>query len=66
MKLLKRLLVIGALFSGSAPLQADVAVLVHGYLGSASSWESSGVNAVLVANGWKRAGVLRTDPTGLS
>jgi len=65
MKLLKRLLVIGSLLSGSAPLQADVAVLVHGYLGSASSWESSGVNAVLVANGWKRAGVLRTDPYGV-
>ncbi len=65
MKLLKRLLVVGALLSGSAPLQADVAVLVHGYLGSASSWESSGVNAVLVANGWKRAGILRAGPYGV-
>lgn len=65
MKLLKLLIAAWAMLIGSAPLQADVAVLVHGYLGSASSWESSGVNAVLVANGWKRAGVLRADPYGV-
>ncbi|WP_428604391.1 esterase/lipase family protein [Sedimenticola sp.] len=65
MKKLKRLLAVWALLFASAPLQADVAVLVHGYLGSAASWEESGVNAVLMANGWKRAGILRTDPYGV-
>ncbi|MCW8907923.1 MAG: hypothetical protein OQL28_11800, partial [Sedimenticola sp.] len=45
--------------------QAEVAVLVHGYLGSADSWEQSGVNSVLVAEGWKRAGILRADPYGV-
>ena len=45
--------------------QAQVAVLVHGYLGSADSWEQSGVNSVLVAEGWKRAGILRADPYGV-
>ena len=65
MKVLKLLIAAWAMLMGSAPLQADVAVLVHGYLGSASSWESSGVNAVLVANGWKRVGILRADPYGV-
>jgi len=37
---------------------ADVLVLVHGYMGSADSWESSGVNGVLDSNGWHRAGIL--------
>lgn len=65
MKGLKRFFAACALLLGSAQGQADVAVLVHGYLGSANSWESSGVNAVLVANGWKRAGILRADPYGV-
>lgn len=43
--------------------QADVAVLVHGYLGSAHSWESSGVSPALERQGWRRAGVLT--PRGL-
>jgi pimeloyl-ACP methyl ester carboxylesterase len=38
---------------GSAAVRADVAVLVHGYLGSAHSWDTSGVNAVLAAHGWR-------------
>lgn len=66
MKWLKRLFAGGALLLGSASLQAEVAVLVHGYLGSAASWEASGVNAVLLENGWKRAGILRTDPYGVA
>lgn len=41
-----------------APVRAEVLVLVHGYMGSAASWENSGVNAALEANGWQRAGVL--------
>jgi pimeloyl-ACP methyl ester carboxylesterase len=38
--------------------RADVLVLVHGYMGSAASWEYSGINAMLAANGWPRSGVL--------
>ncbi len=38
--------------------RADVLVLVHGYLGGAASWEASGINGMLQANGWHRAGVL--------
>ncbi len=37
--------------------QADVAVLVHGYLGSASSWDVSGISQTLERSGWRRAGV---------
>lgn len=47
----------------SLPASPDVLVLVHGYLGSAGSWETSGVNSVLVRNGWQRAGVAT--PAGL-
>lgn len=42
----------------SLPVSPDVLVLVHGYLGSANSWEHSGVNAILEQNGWQRAGVV--------
>jgi pimeloyl-ACP methyl ester carboxylesterase len=38
--------------------RADVAVLVHGYLGNAASWEMSGVNAALRSAGWQDGGVL--------
>ncbi len=50
----------GAIFFAlllSLPARADVLVLIHGYMGSAASWELSGVNAVLEANGWARAGI---------
>ena len=49
----------------SCLVQADVVVLIHGYLGSADSWEQSGINPVLVTKGWKRAGILRADPYGV-
>jgi triacylglycerol lipase len=55
-----------ALLLASGPLRAEVAVLVHGYLGSAASWETSGVNAALEAHGWQRAGVLLAGPAGVS
>ena len=41
-----------------APVRAEVLVLVHGYMGSAASWETSGINRVLAENGWQRAGVF--------
>ncbi|MET0068674.1 MAG: alpha/beta fold hydrolase [Candidatus Thiodiazotropha sp.] len=47
----------------SLPLHADVAVLIHGYLGSAHSWHASGVNAALIRHGWQPAGVFT--PRGL-
>ncbi len=42
--------------------RADVLVLVHGYLASADSWELSGINTVLEANGWKRGGLITSAP----
>jgi triacylglycerol lipase len=47
----------------SLSAKADVAILVHGYLGSAASWERSGVTTVLSQQGWQPAGVLT--PRGL-
>ena len=47
----------------SLPASPDVLVLVHGYLGSAASWETSGVNAVLQQHGWQRGGIAA--PGGL-
>ncbi len=47
----------------STAVRADVLVLVHGYLGSAASWDISGVTPALERNGWQRAGVL--SPRGL-
>lgn len=55
----KLLLVFCVLFAGlTQGVRADVALLVHGYLGNAGSWEFSGVNAVLADNGWQNAGVI--------
>lgn len=45
-------------------LQADVLVLVHGYHANANTWEHSGINKVLEANGWKRGGLFTRSPTG--
>ncbi len=42
----------------SLPASPDVLVLVHGFLGSAQSWEQSGINSILQQHGWKRAGVV--------
>jgi pimeloyl-ACP methyl ester carboxylesterase len=47
----------------AAPARADILVLVHGYLGSAESWQQSGINDILDANGWKRGGLLTASPT---
>ena len=59
---MNRLLII-LLFWLPATTQADVAVLVHGYLGNAASWDYSGVSQTLERDGWRRAGVLT--PRGL-
>ncbi len=46
------------------PAHADVMLLIHGYLGDASSWEKSGINSELNQNGWARAGIFRGSPQG--
>ena len=48
----------------SQSARADVALLVHGYLGSAASWEFSGINRVLADNGWQPAGPIVPGPNG--
>ncbi len=58
------LVVTGLLVLGAFSARADVAVLVHGYLGNAASWEYSGVNAALEGGGWPRAGVVVMGPGG--
>lgn len=42
--------------------KSDVLVLIHGYLASAESWERSGINNILDANGWKRGGLITSMP----
>jgi len=54
----------GLLVLSAFSARADVAVLVHGYLGNAASWEYSGVNAALEGAGWPRAGVVVAGPAG--
>lgn len=57
-------IIIAALTLLSTPVQADVLVLVHGYLASPSSWEHSGINAILETSGWQRGGLFTNTPLG--
>ena len=52
--------------SGSRLALAEMAVLVHGYATDLSTWDRSGVTAVLESAGWKRGGVLLPGPAGYS
>ncbi len=61
-RVLTFLVLVTGLFMSAA--RADVLVLVHGYLGSAQSWDTSGVTAVLENHGWQRAGVFVSGPAG--
>ncbi|HHB13460.1 MAG TPA: alpha/beta fold hydrolase [Chromatiales bacterium] len=45
--------------------QAEVALLVHGYLSNSATWEWSGVNAALRGAGWRQAGNFAFSPAGL-
>lgn len=45
--------------------QADMLVLIHGYLSGAQTWDASGISAALTQNGWQRGGVLVAGPTGV-
>ncbi len=64
MKTLRILLLSLGLFFLPPGAQARVAVLVHGYLSDAGTWEYSGVNAMLRQAGWQQAGHLGISPTG--
>jgi len=55
----------GLLLTLVQPVRADVAVLVHGYMSDARTWDASGVNQVLAGNGWQPVGVLTATPTGI-
>jgi len=55
-KLLSAFLILLA-FAGSVA-RADIVVLVHGYLGSPMSWQTSGVNDKLMQAGWKKSGII--------
>ncbi|MBF0627645.1 MAG: hypothetical protein HQL91_05415 [Magnetococcales bacterium] len=48
-----------------ASARADVMLMAHGYLGSAASWEQSGIVQQLTSQGWERAGILMTTPAGV-
>ena len=40
-------------------------LLVHGYLGGAHSWDSSGITTILQQRGWQRGGVFLAHPAGV-
>lgn len=48
----------------SPPARADIMLLIHGYLGDATSWEQSGINDELDRLGWHRAGMFHGSPMG--
>ncbi len=52
------LLIITALLLPLKQSFADTLVLVHGYLGSADSWDRGGVGAALASRGWQPGGLL--------
>jgi triacylglycerol lipase len=49
----------------ASTVQADILMLIHGYLSGAESWDASGVTTVLERAGWKRAGVFTAGPSGV-
>ena len=58
-------LVVLASVAAVLPARAEVLLLVHGYLGSAHSWDSSGITTILQQRGWQRAGAYLADPVGV-
>ena len=63
MKLFSKLLIVAAILA-SGLARADIVVQIHGYLGSANSWENSGINSELRKNGWHKAGNVFMTPYG--
>ncbi len=68
MSSLFRSLTVASAFIASLALspaaRADVALLIHGYLGDANSWRAAGVEPVLDAAGWRKRGVWLATPQG--
>ena len=64
---MKKFLLIAAvvLFTAWRPAQADVLVLVHGYLGTAHSWAESGALGRLQQRGYQLVGILGYSPQGV-
>ena len=62
MKFFRLLIILLSLVS--YPASADIMLLIHGYLGDATSWERSGINSELHKQGWQRAGMFRGSPMG--
>jgi pimeloyl-ACP methyl ester carboxylesterase len=54
----RRLIATALFLLATVTARADVAVLVHGYLGSPFSWGDSGVQAALATQGWRPAAPL--------
>ncbi len=63
MKKLSTLLLLVLLFIAVAA-KADIVVQIHGYLGSANSWDNSGINTELSKQGWYKAGNVFMTPHG--
>ncbi len=64
MKICRILLLFIIFLTAPFAVHAKVAILVHGYLSDAGTWEYSGVNAMLRQAGWRQAGHLGISPTG--
>lgn len=60
----KLLIFLFTLMSFSHSALADITVLVHGFLGSPSSWDRSYISQQLETAGWNRAGVIFQTPEG--
>jgi pimeloyl-ACP methyl ester carboxylesterase len=60
----KLLIFLFSLMSISHSALADITVLVHGFLGSPTSWDRSLISRQLEAAGWNRAGVIFQTPEG--
>ena len=54
-----------ALLVPARQASAEVALLIHGYLSNAATWELSGVSAALRQAGWQYAGNFTFSPAGL-
>jgi len=57
LKYLFTLLLVGLINTANA----DVLVLIHGYMGSPNSWENSRINDLLERKGWQRGGLIIPD-----
>lgn len=52
------------LLACAGPAAADVALLVHGYLGDRDSWQEAGIPAALQQAGWTHGGQVVATPQG--